>query len=125
MPFTIEVDRDRRIARGKSTGPYSLEETLAATRAIISHPDLVEGTRLLWDARERETVPGPESVTVWLDTLMNDYGQLDRRIALLTRPGLQYGMARMIEITADVRGFELRVFEDPEEAEAWLLENRA
>lgn len=120
MPFTIELDADREIAIAKGVGPFDLEDARAALQAVVTHPCFVDGVRLLWDVRERTTAPDPQGAKAWLDTLTAYREHLDHRIAILTRAGVQYGIGRMVEIHAELRNFELRVFVDPDSAEGWL-----
>lgn len=120
MPFTIQIEADRGIAIAKGSGPFDLEDARAGLEAVVTHPRFAEGVRLLWDVRERTTAPDPQGAKAWLDTLTTYREHLDHRIAVLTRAGAQYGIGRMVEIHAELRNFELRVFVDPASAEDWL-----
>lgn len=93
-------------------GPFELDSTLRLLREIREDPRRTDEHALIWDARRRTSVPDTHE----LRTLSDEFNKW-RRVAIVTTPLLQYGMARM---AAGLSRQTVDGFLDPREALEWI-----
>lgn len=88
-------------------------------------PDGGEKAALLIDLTHRESLPDGEVIDRATDVLVRLAPRL-RAVAMLARPGAQFGCARMVDSVAGLRvGLRAAVFSDEQEARRWLAEGPA
>jgi len=111
---------DGRIVRLKGQGLIGLEEAEQVFQDFLANPQVQEHFGLLVDARQ--AWPSPSAAG--LHSLSSLHGRLlgfrARRTALLVHDEAQYGLGRMFQILADLRGAEVAVFKDEGDALEWL-----
>jgi len=104
------------------TGPQSAPSVMAAQTAIVQHPDYVPGMDTLWDVRGTY----PDGLDMIGTKRIGDHGaEVDKirgfhRTAVVTDRPIQYGISRMYEMVAQRPTHEVRVFENFDDAIAWL-----
>jgi hypothetical protein len=124
MPFTYYIEANGKIVHviGKNQGNLdSARETFAT---LITDPHLHRPFGLLIDVRSLHNVPSREEA----DCLSKfaAVGNSEKHFtALLVEEGLQYGIARMIQLFSELRGAHIEVFIDDQLAQYWLWEQFA
>lgn len=102
------------------SGSGSLEESEEIIAALSAHA-LVQPLRaVLFDVRLLEFIPNPDEARRIAATHGAFGAELGVRMAYLTPPGAQYGVARMIQILAESYGVQASVFTSFEPAVHWL-----
>ena len=117
-PFLLEYVPEQRVAVARFSGEF---DTAAAWQAIgtikaavAAHP--IEG--VLMDVRASEYTPTVEEVNGFCAEFVGFLGR--RRLAVLTRLIVQYGLARVMVQQAQAREIDAEVFVDEHEAHEWL-----
>jgi len=120
MPFTYRFSPDECLVLCELTGAYDITETQRLFRELCASGRCGEGWGVLVDVRRRVGAPTTPGIAALVMTLEALSSRLSGRIAFLTGFAAQYGMARMLEIRAEMAGIPLRAFESEAEAMAWL-----
>ncbi len=121
MPATVTIlDSFVRIETDDEAG---FAEWRAALESILADPRYERGMGVLHDWRRHTRAPAAAEIEARSRYLTGSrFGPI--RWALLVERAVDYGMGRMAEALLDGSGIELRVFQDPAEAEAWVRERR-
>ncbi|HKP57429.1 MAG TPA: hypothetical protein VJV78_11945 [Polyangiales bacterium] len=123
MPVTYRIDGN--VVTIRAVGPHSTEELRAAwiaSEADPACPKPAEKVRICVDSRDSESL-ATRSVAELRETAnwFEQRAQASSRIcAFVTRPGIQYGLARMMAAWIDYKGYTTFVTTDPAKAAAWL-----
>ena len=120
MPFAYRVSPDERLVHCELTGAYDITETQQLFRELCASGVCPEGWGVLVDVTRRQGAPTAQGIAALVLTLEAMSSRMSGRIAFLTGWKAQYGMARMLEIRAEMAGLPLRAFEDEGEALVWL-----
>lgn len=110
-----------RVVTFRIVGPAYPDELLAL---IEENTEQLRTRDVLWDFREADL--RPIAGADWREMVRAiepfGVGRAGRRVALLARPGVQFGLARMAEMTAASRDYPAAImtFEKHEDALAWL-----
>ena len=102
------------------SGQYSLEDGLQTYSAILRDPAFNEGMDLLFDARESKVNPSLAQVKERVVFLRSVVHHSSGRMAIVVSDALRYGLSRMLSTYAQMRGMNIDVFRDVEEALCWL-----
>jgi hypothetical protein len=118
VPFQLEFDPEVRILVLTATGKGSADDGYAALRAMSVHPALGPRTPVLIDIRNLDYLPTRDEAR----TFGREFAAIlaDRRVAVLTEPGVRYGVARAVEQLAALYGGDLAAFMSADEALRWL-----
>ena len=103
-------------------GDYSFDEPVHAVTAALADPHFQPGTSLLIDARLSKTSRNSEDFRErarWMATL-RDKGFSSRFAILINFQLHQLGMARMAAAHLDLKGLELEIFTEMDEALQWV-----
>jgi hypothetical protein len=118
MPITVSAKAEAPVVLTVED-PYTFEQWLAvATPLLTSGP----GLRLLVD-RTRATAPSREFVDGMVAFCERHAYRIERwRMAIVTSSDVAYGVARMLELSAEARNVNIRIhaFRDMVAAESWL-----
>lgn len=71
-------------------GPFDLDGSLRLLGEMWGDPRRTDEHALIWDGRQRTSVPDTDQVRL----LSREFNKW-RRVAIVTKPLVQYGMARM------------------------------
>lgn len=118
MPTSYEIKGGRVIVT--SEGAFDLEESEAVTAALLADPAFAPGCALLIDARGAAGNASSSEISGqagWFAALHREHFT---RCAVVTSPGLHFGLARMFSSFVDATGLEVQVFDDVAAAERWL-----
>ena len=118
MPLDYRADPDARIARITGSGDVTYEDCMALLE--LQRRDLALELHLLMDyrdARMRMSVPQSAELAQLNSALYE--GRYVPISAVVSAPGLGFGMARAFESNLEESDF-YRIFTDVDEAEAWL-----
>lgn len=116
MPLEIRPDDDGRILHVLATGAGEAAEWIELTEAQALDGD-TRRFGLLMDVRPRESLPDEEGARA-LGALMSRWGA----VAIVSRPGAQFGVARTVDIIGELGGTRVQSFTELNEARTWLLE---
>ena len=92
--------------------------------SILADPRYKPGMGVLHDWRRRTRVLDAAEIEARSSHLAGSRFP-PMRWALLVERAVDFGMGRMAEALLDASDIELRVFQDPAEAEAWVRERRS
>jgi hypothetical protein len=119
MPHEYTVDEAENLLYLTSTGIAELAGIGELMRRIADDARVTPATRVLVDARGLELDLPTSELEQIAEWHASDLGAA-RTSAVVIRPGLGYGLARMLGALAESRGAKLAVFTDYEDALAWL-----
>lgn len=123
MPVSYRIDGN--VVTIRALGPHSTEDLRAAwiaSEADPAYPKPTEKLRICVDARDSESlatrsVAELRATAEWFEQRAQ---ATSRMCAFVTRPGIQYGLARMMAAWIDYKGYATFVTTDPQKAAAWL-----
>ena len=112
------------LARVRGWGPEDFASTATAMRALGQDARLTPGMPVLLDARELDYLATPPEVASFAapESLQSFFA--GRRVAIVTRRGAQFGVARTFAAKAETSGSEVEIFVEPDLALAWLAGTR-
>lgn len=120
MPFQLEISPDGSLARVRGFGREEFSSTLEALRRIGDDPRLLPGIPVLMDIRELDYLATPPEVKEFAspDSIPAFYS--GHAVAILARPGTQFGVSRAFTSRAESVGSRMKVFVEERAALAWL-----
>lgn len=109
----------------QAVGVHSADELRVAWLAAEADPAFpkpMSRVRICVDARESESMAkrSPAELRGTAYWFAQRARQTSRMCAFITRPGLQYGFARMMSAWVELKGYSTFVTTDPKQAETWL-----
>jgi hypothetical protein len=122
MPVTWEIRNS--ILLVTLAGDYGFDEPMSAVAQAMADPGFRKGTPLLIDARlstSRRSSEDFRQRSLWMASLQAK-GLASRCAVVINGQLHQLGMARMAATHLDLRGMELEIFTDLNEAVRWLSE---
>ena len=128
MQITIDFEAATGIFRVTFRGSATADGYISVQRALHERPDWKPGTGILFDNREADL---KHLTNDDLQRITRHHAATDDlwgtgRAAFLMNPGLGFGLARQYELSSEERvGQEMMVFDDEDEALAWLVDGRA
>ena len=124
MPFQLEISPDGSLARVRGFGREEFSSTLEGLRRIGDDPRLLRGMSVLMDVRELDYLATPPEVKEFAspDSIPAFYS--GHSVAILVRPGTQFGITRAFAARAESVGSRMKVFVEEREALAWLAGDR-
>ena len=122
MPFTYDVRHAGRLVVVTGSPDGTSDEASAIMVQAGQDPDVVHPAAYVVDVRSTREVPtSGEARGIALYHARRE-APWTSITAMVVREGEQYGIARMIDILTSLDGAQARVFQDPEEAQAWALD---
>jgi hypothetical protein len=112
------------LARVRGWGRDDFASTAEAMRAIGEDPRLSPGMPVLMDVRDLEYIATPPEVASFASPELLQTLFSGRRVAIVTRRGAQFGVARTFATRAETSGSQVEIFAEPELALAWLAGKR-
>ncbi len=117
-PYAVDYAADQRVVVARFRGQFTADEAWQGLQviktAVAANP--VEG--VLIDVRASDFTPTVEDVTGFAAEFVSFLGR--RRLAVLTRLLVHYGLGRMMVQHAQARDIDAQVFIDEHEALEWL-----
>ena len=106
-----------------ASGAITGKEVLQALRELLNDPECKTSMDILWNFRAVTTriVDAQEikDLVNFIRTNQTKRGS-DYRVALVVSRDMDYGLVRMYKAYSQDLPFQLRIFEELEEAESWL-----
>jgi len=124
VPFELRVQPGEFLARVRGWDRDDFASTAEAIRAIGADPRLAPGMPVLMDVRDLEYIATPPEVSAFASPDLLQTLFTGRRVAIVTRRGAQFGVARAFAVKAESSGSEVEIFAEPELALAWLAGRR-
>lgn len=119
MPFRIHVDTAHRVLMVVAYGLGTLDGSRAAVAAVVNHPVFAAGSPVLLDLQQVQFTPSWRQVQSLAEPRLRRVVS-GRRLAVLSRAGLQAGVAAMIATAARDVGWSVSTFVDRDAAMEWL-----
>jgi hypothetical protein len=120
MSYTIRPDSQTRRVHVRVFGAGSAAEARQLITELGARIDCPPEFPVLMDIRELEYVLAPREVEDIAERHAGPFGLGTRRVAVLAKPGVLFGVARQIAMLTEFRGSTIEVFTDPDHAEQWL-----
>jgi hypothetical protein len=124
MSFRYHIESNSHIVRIVGTDQGSLESAKETFAHVINDPQLLRPLGLLIDVRALNNIPSSEE-SEGLSKFAKIGDNVQHFTALLVNRGIQYGIARMIQLFSELRGAQINVFVDEQAAQYWLWEQLA
>jgi hypothetical protein len=104
------------------TGHYSFQEPVQAVTEAMAAPRFRAGMALLIDARCSTSSRSSDEFRerAWWMASLASKGLSTRFAIVINSEPHQFGLARMAEIHLDIKGLELEIFTDLDDALQWL-----
>ncbi len=120
MSQDIKIVSAREFVRTNAKGEFDLEETKNLLLTVFSKMKETNVSDVVLDVREASsTMTGVEVLKLFTD--LHHLGSLsNRKIAIVYRPKDDLDRAKMFEVCAQKRGYQVGAFQDFEEAITWL-----
>ena len=120
MPQDIKIVSAREFVRTNAKGEFDLEETKNLLLTVLSKMKDANIYDVMLDVREASSkMTGVEVLKLF--THLHHLGSLsNRKIAIVYRPKDDLDRAKMFEVCAQNRGYQVGAFQDFEEAITWL-----
>lgn len=120
--MAVRIHMDGRVLVIQGAGEYATAELVEAWLHGRELPAFGTARGICLDVREssslaKRSVEDLRGVTEWFIAHAAEVGG---RCALVTRPGVQYGLMRMAAAWVELKSLEAEVFTDLAEATAWL-----
>jgi hypothetical protein len=123
MPFSYRLRFEGRVVHVTGVGEGSVATGASTSAAFRSDPGLRPPFGLLVDVRALSNLPSVAEARSLVELSRSQEEPMERCAVLLVRPGVQYGMARMIQILSEMRGAVIRILTDETEALRWLRDD--
>ena len=118
MPISYQIDVAHRVVYTNGQGIATDTDLLQHNRRLKADPDfdpnfnqLLDFTEVILSDVKSETINKIANKRIF---------NLNSLRAIVVKPGLQYGLARMFQGLREYEDKNIRVFLDREEAERWL-----
>jgi hypothetical protein len=125
MPYTYDIDVDRKLVIAEFTGNATIADVEAIMAELYADPRHSFALNRVYDCRAVDRLPpiGELRAVAELFRTRVDAGGRARR-AIVVREGVQYGLGRMLQALLDLGGLELNLFKNLDDAIAWATEPR-
>ena len=124
MPYRYEISENEQIVFIHGTDYISLDDSLALINEIALTQNFKPEYKLLVDVRNMENVPSSTEVKSFVLALGKLRERFQSSIAVVVSGELNFGMARMTSILADIEQIRMRIFYEYETAYRWLSETK-
>jgi hypothetical protein len=122
MPSRVEFHPAQRLVEVIIAPPVTAAEMIAGIQQVADLTAGDAGIGVVVDFRESDYVPSLADIRGFLSLGDGSRAIRRNRHAIVVRGTLHYGVARMFGTHAEIEGGEVQVFEDIDEARAWLRE---
>lgn len=112
MPYRYRFLPREPLALAVLDGPFDLDASLRLLGEMREDERRTDEHGLIWDVRQRTSTPDSHQLRILTGELMRW-----QRVAIVTKPLVQYGMARM---AAGISDHVVEGFRDPREALEWI-----
>lgn len=126
--MAVEIDKARYLAKVSLEGDLSIWDILNEFQEMLKHPDFCRDMNSLWDmsGASLKGISGAD----WgrLESQMRQFREIRKGIksACVCPDDLDFRLARMYQMMSEwSTTARFRVFQDMEEAEAWLWERES
>jgi hypothetical protein len=124
--MSVEIDTAHHLAKVTLKGEISVGVILVAFQEMLKHPDFGHDMNSLWDMSEASLKQVSGADMGRLEARMRQFRDIRRGVksACVCPEDLDYRLARMYQMMSEwSSSARFRVFQDMEEAQAWLLED--
>lgn len=122
MPISFEFDRDNLIMREQAVGEITMADFVDNVDRFAEVLPQGCAVRVVSDYRQAQGQISAEQISAMKEAAnaMLEKRNATARTAVVVAKQLFYGLGRMYSMVEDSDAFEVRIFTDMVEAEAWL-----
>lgn len=120
MPIVHTIAAQEEMAFVTSCSPVNLDTIRDSILGLANEPGFSPDFRILVDLRDMDYAPSNEDIQIIAENLGRMKDSYCNRIAVVVAGDLHFGLFRMASTYADLKGVDMKIFRDPEEARAWL-----
>jgi general stress protein 26 len=124
MPLSFEVAADERVARVSGRGPASFDDLVRVMHAVVADPAFGPDVDVLADFRELDYTPSLREIRQLGGHFESVRAVMPPRVGIVVKDRVQLRLGRFAALVAGLLRFDLAVFDDAREAEAWLDRRR-
>ncbi|HVN48229.1 MAG TPA: hypothetical protein VMU30_05340 [Bacteroidota bacterium] len=117
MPFTYRIEAGGSIAHVTGVGQGDVDSAHSTFSELLNDKNIHRPFGLLIDVRALHNLPNREETA---DIAMFARVDAEHYTALVVQRGVQFGMARMIQMLAELQGARIKIFTDDLMAQLWL-----
>lgn len=119
----LKFDPMKNIATIRIVGAAGSKEILAAFDAAVASEQYKPGMGRLWDFREIDLSELPSEIIKQMAHYSRSFppGINDVKVAFVVSRQLEYGLARMFAGFSEEARTTIRVFQNVEDAESWMV----
>lgn len=117
MPFTYQIEADGYIVRVTGTEQGNVQSARGTFSDVLADPQLHRPFGLLVDVRSLNNLPNQEEIH---SLALFARERAEHVAALVVNHGVQFGVARMIQVLAELQGAHIKVFTEELMAQLWL-----
>lgn len=117
MPFHTRLVDEGRIILVRATGLARVEDWSHLQRSAYPNPERVRG--MIVDLRRRTSLPSAD-VARDVGSRLSHFAAPISAIAMVARPGAQYGLTRIVDAIAELDDIAIESFTELREAYEWL-----
>lgn len=121
MPYSIERWQDTDILVVRGSGEITAADNDVMLRALESACEMRPGRRVILDLTDVDYVPSAAEARGLATSFTKLAKPRQCLMAVVARPGAQYGVARMIESLSSMEDVTATAFGSMDEAAAWML----
>ncbi len=118
MPYSLEIDRDARMAFGRCWGEVAVEEAIEASLEMIMDERFEPGFGVVVDLREMLNLPVADHVMDMSEHLVRLRKYLSHRVGMVARGDMVTALELASAIVSE-NGPTMQVFTEIEAARAW------
>jgi hypothetical protein len=124
MPFTYHIDSSDGILFIVGEGAITQAERLDTMRAWLSDPTFRPDLHALCDFSTATSTPNLPELREIIAIINQNATRIGRtKLAVVTARDVTFGVARQFQALAEATPLNVQIFEDREEALAWLRED--
>ncbi len=120
MSFVYHLRFGGRVVHVVGAGEGSLDAARGTFASLVGDEEVRPPFGLLVDVRNVRNAPSAGEARAIAEFSNSPGRAVAHSTALLVRPGVQYGIARMIQTVAEFRGARIAIFTDEAAALNWL-----
>jgi anti-anti-sigma regulatory factor len=121
VPYSIERWQDTDILVVRGSGEITAADNDVMLRALESACEMRPGRRVILDLTDVDYVPSAAEARGLATSFTKLAKPRQCLMAVVARPGAQYGVARMIESLSSMEDVTATAFGSMDEAAAWML----
>ena len=123
MPLELTYNKETGVFTITGSEKFLFSDATQIIEKLYNAPEFGTPFRVLWDLRESGLGLTSLEIKQISSFVMRKRPENSGRIAILVSSLAAYGLARMFEISTSLKGAQIMVFRNADEADKWLMYN--